>query len=370
LVCRSDSLQRKFVFSPTKRFAELSDMKIAFDEIEQDEITSSISKDFDFSFEGTSVSHISDMPLPAEDYNLGLIVGHSGSGKTTLLKKFNVEKKISWEDRKAIVSHFEDAQDAQEKLAAVGLGSVPAWFRPYKILSTGEKFRADLARRLEDNAVIDEFTSVVDRSVAKSCSVALNRYVKKKDLKKVVLASCHYDIIEWLQPDWVFDTLTGEYLPRGSLWRPEINLELLPCRPESWSIFSKHHYLSENLNKSARHWLCVWGSTVVGFSSAITMPSGTLKNAYRGHRTVVLPDYQGLGIGVRMGDAIGEIHLSEGKRYYSKTTHPRMGSYRNSSPLWRATKKNMRVRGSAGLNKNLNWKPREVFSYSHEYIGQ
>ena len=100
------------------------------------------------------------------------------------------------------------------------------------------------------------------------------------------------------------------------------------------------------------------------------MPSGTLKNAYRGHRTVVLPDYQGLGIGVRMGDAIGEIHLSEGKRYYSKTTHPRMGKYRNSSPLWRATKKNMKVRGSAGLNKNLNWKPREVFGYSHEYIGQ
>ena len=70
-------------------------MKIAFDEIEQDEITASISRDFDFSFEGTSVSHIADMPLPAEDYNLGLIVGHSGSGKTTLLKKFNSEKKYT-----------------------------------------------------------------------------------------------------------------------------------------------------------------------------------------------------------------------------------------------------------------------------------
>jgi GNAT superfamily N-acetyltransferase len=337
--------------------------------ISQDEITEAVSSNFDYDFNGVSECQIPSMPPHTKDFGIGLIVGPSGSGKSTLLKQYGCERQHQWEDDKAIVSHFFNAEDAQNKLSAVGLNSVPAWFRPYAILSTGEKYRADLARSLGDGAVIDEFTSVVDRSVAKSCSSAIHRYIKKHNLKSVVFASCHYDIIDWLRPDWVFDTLTGEYLPRGSLRQPTIELELLPCGPEAWTTFSHHHYLSENINKSARHWICLWGSNVVGFASAISMPSGTLKKAFRGHRTVVLPDYQGLGLGVRISDAVGEIHLSEGKRYFSKTTHPRMGAYRNKSDKWRATSKNMKVRGNAGGNKNLNWDVRKVFSYSHEYLG-
>ena len=51
---------------------------------------------------------------------------------------------------------------------------------------------------------MDEFTSVVNRDVAKSMSHALQRYIRQKDLK-IVIASCHFDIIEWLQPDYVFN---------------------------------------------------------------------------------------------------------------------------------------------------------------------
>jgi ABC-type ATPase with predicted acetyltransferase domain len=53
------------------------------------------------------------------------------------------------------------------------LNSVPSWYKPYQVLSNGEKFRADLARKLKSNTVIDEFTSVVDRTVAKAASVSL-----------------------------------------------------------------------------------------------------------------------------------------------------------------------------------------------------
>ena len=51
---------------------------------------------------------------------------------------------------------------------------------------------------------MDEFTSVVNRDVAKSMSHALQRYIRQKDLK-IVIASCHFDIIEWLNPDYVFN---------------------------------------------------------------------------------------------------------------------------------------------------------------------
>ena len=346
------------------------DKILKYENIQQDEITEKVSTNFDYDFTGISECTVPTLETLPTDFGIGLIVGPSGSGKSTMLKLFGDEAHPEWQDNKAIVSHFDGAEEAQNKLSAVGLNSVPAWFRPYEILSTGEKYRANLARQLRNGAVVDEFTSVVDRSVAKSCSAALSRYIKNSDIHSVVFASCHYDIIEWLEPDWVYDTLTRDFLPRGYLRRPNIELELLPCRAESWAIFRDHHYLSGNLNKSARHWVCLWGSDVVGFTSVLAMPSGTLKNAFRGHRTVVLPDYQGLGIGVRMSDAIGEIHLKEGKRYYSKTTHPRMGEYRNRSNKWRATSKNMKVRCAAGKNKNLDWMPRSVFSYSHEYVGE
>tara|TARA_B110000208_G_scaffold97223_1_gene121638 strand:- start:14298 stop:15362 length:1065 start_codon:yes stop_codon:yes gene_type:complete len=343
---------------------------LRYENIEQDEITSEVSNNFDYDFSGVSECTVPTLEELPTDFGVGLIVGPSGSGKSTMLGLFGQEEKPHWADNKAVVSHFSSPDDAQDRLSAVGLNSIPAWFRPYSILSTGEKYRANLARQLRDGAVVDEFTSVVDRSVAKSCSNALSRYIKSSGLKAVVFASCHYDIIEWLEPDWVYDTLTRDFLPRGCLRRPDIKLELIPCRPEAWPIFRDHHYLSGNLNKSAKHWICLWGTDVVGFTSVLAMPSGTLKRAFRGHRTVVLPDYQGLGIGVRISDAIGQIYIENGDRYFSKTTHPRMGEYRNKSSKWKPTSKNMKVRGLSGHNKNMDWLPRNVFSYSHEYIGE
>lgn len=336
--------------------------------VNTDEITKALSDSFDYAFSGESSFEAPSLKVP-EGYSIGLIVGQSGSGKSSILKQIGITDDYYWEKDKAVCSHFDSALDAQERFAAVGFNSVPSWFKPYHVLSTGEKFRVDLAQKLDNGAVVDEFTSVVDRNVAKSCSNAVSSYIRQKGLKDIVFASCHYDIIEWLNPDWVYDTNTKQLSFRGSDRRPDIELELLPCGVQAWSMFSKHHYLTEDINKSAKFWLCIWESNVVGFGSAIAFPSGTIKKAFREHRTVVLPDYQGFGFGVRISDAIAEIYKAEGCRYFSKTTHPRMGGYRNNSPLWKPTSKNMKVR-SDGNNKNSKWDIREVFSYSHEYIGE
>ena len=336
--------------------------------IDQDDITKEISRSFDYSFDGSSTTKIEDFNID-KDFGIGLIVGPSGSGKSTLLKKFGSVSDSTWDERKCIASHFSTALDAQSKLAAVGLNSIPAWLRPYHVLSTGEKYRADLAMQLKSGSVIDEFTSVIDRPVAVSCANAVSRYVKQSGLRNVVFASCHYDIIDWLQPDWVYDTMTKKLSYRGSARRQPIELEVVPCGVAAWAMFSEHHYLTGDINKSAKHWLCVWGTEAVGFASAIAYPSGTVKNAYREHRTVVLPDYQGLGIGVRLSDAVAEIHKQQGFRYFSKTAHPRMGEYRNNSPLWKPTSKNMIERKDV-TNENVRWVSRKVFSYSHEYTGK
>lgn len=348
-------------------FAEFAPVALN-SEVEQDEHTKAVSEAFDYSFDGVSTFTPPAFALPDNDFSIGLIVGPSGSGKSTLLAKSGPAHRVSWQRQKAIVSQFGSSVDAQERLAAVGLNSVPSWFRPYHVLSTGEKFRADLARRLRDGAIIDEYTSVVDRSVAKSCSNAVRRYIKKQEIKRVVFASCHYDIVPWLKPCWVFDTATGGFLPRGSLQRPKIKISIEPCGVKSWSMFRRHHYLTEKINKAAHCWIVLWGADVVGFVSALPLPSGQVQNAWREHRTVILPDFQGLGIGTRASDAVAQLFLERGKKYYSKTTHPRFGGYRNNSPMWRATKHNMK-KSNYENSTMKSWKPRGVFSYSHEYLG-
>jgi len=163
--------------------------------VELDPITIECAKAFDFEFDGNSTFDVPTLNAPS-NFQIGLIVGPSGSGKSTLLKKFGQERQIAWDSNKSICSHFSSAEEAITRLGAVGLNSVPVWVKPYHVLSTGERFRADLSRRLEDGAVIDEFTSVVDRNVAKSCSYATARYIRNAGLKNIVFATCHYDIVE------------------------------------------------------------------------------------------------------------------------------------------------------------------------------
>lgn len=338
--------------------------------VECDDFTKKASEAFDLEFRGESVFRVQTF-TPPEDYQIGLIVGPSGSGKTSLLTKIFNHKHSSftWDKSKAIVSHFETPEDAIERLQSVGLNSIPSWMKPFHVLSNGEKFRAEIAVNLKSGSVFDEFTSVVDRNSAKGACIAIQRYIRKNNIRKTVFCTCHYDVAEWLQPDWVYDTKSGKLLARGCLQpRPKITLEVLPCVRSIWNIFKQHHYLTQSLLTSARCWMCLWGDSLVGFSSSITNPCGTVKKAYREHRTVVLPDFQGFGIGVRLSDAIAKIHKDQGYRYFSKTAHPRMGGYRDSSPLWRPTSKNRKIRFDKC--EATRWVVRQgMVTWSHEYIG-
>ena len=136
-------------------------------------------------------------------------------------------------------------------------------------------------------------------------------------------------------------------------------------------MFKDHHYLSGKINKTSRCYVAVWGDDVVGFASSITLPNGYLKNAWRGHRTVILPQYQGLGLGVRLSDAIGQIHLNQGLRYFSRTSHPRMILYRENSPLWKPTSKHKKLRTDV-THKNIfknYYADNKRLCGSFEYIG-
>lgn len=84
-----------------------------------------------------------------------------------------------------------------------------------------------------------------------------------------------------------------------------------------------------------------------------------------------MPDFQGMGIGTKLSDAIAQIFIEKGKRYFSRTAHPRMGEYRNNSNLWKPTSKNMLVRNDIKNKDTYNgWINDDRLTYSHEYIGK
>jgi len=137
-------------------------------------------------------------------------------------------------------------------------------------------------------------------------------------------------------------------------------------------MFKDHHYLSGDLHNASRCYVGVWDGKIVCFGASMTMPNGYIKNAWRGHRTVTLPDYQGMGIGVKFSDAIGEIHLAQGHRYFSRTAHPRMIYYRENSDLWKPTSKNMKLRKDISHQNiyNNHYADNKRICGSHEYIGK
>lgn len=136
-------------------------------------------------------------------------------------------------------------------------------------------------------------------------------------------------------------------------------------------MFKDHHYLDGNISKASRCWVGVWNGSIVCFGASMTMPSGTLKNAWREHRTVVLPDFQGMGIGVRFSDAIGQMHLEDGKRYFSRTAHPRMIYHREHSELWKPTSKHKKLRTDITHNNifNNHYADNKRVCGSFEYLG-
>ncbi|MBC7852498.1 MAG: GNAT family N-acetyltransferase [Pirellulaceae bacterium] len=282
-----------------------------------------------------------ELPDEDEDWTIGAIVGPSGSGKSTLARAAfgtAVHQPAEWSKDGAVIDAFAGLpiKHVAQLLTSVGLGSPLAWLRPYHVLSGGEKFRCELARAITKEpaglVVFDEFTSVVDRTVAKCASAALARLVRKWQRVRFVAVTCHYDVLEWLAPDWHLDTATG-HLARGSLQRNPIRLQVRRCPQSMWPLFARHHYLSGGLSRAATCYIALWEGRPVAFCAALAQLGH--RGRKRISRLVTLPDYQGLGIGLRLAERVCEDQTARGFRISITTSHPAIIACCRSSPLWR-----------------------------------
>lgn len=167
---------------------------------------------FDIHVENLTQEFKGTIVMP-DDWKIGVIVGRSGTGKSTIAKElFGITNSLTYSD-KAIIDEMPETktvEDITRTFTEVGFSSPPSWIKKYSVLSNGEKMRVDLARCLlsEDKMIVfDEFTSVVDRDVAKIVSMVISKSVKAS-VKQFVAVTCHYDILDWIEADWVFSTDT------------------------------------------------------------------------------------------------------------------------------------------------------------------
>ena len=308
-----------------------------------------------------------DLPPLDDPWQIGLILGPSGSGKSSVAARLFGDRwyrPSRWPRDRAVIDCIDGStREVTRLLMAVGLSSPPAWIKPYGVLSTGERFRCDLARalsvglieqpglRLDDVwlrhgggsapvpatqapiVAFDEFTSAVDRNVARAASSALAKALRRGHVRaRFVAITCHSDVARWLTPDWTLDMSTG-VVTRGCLRRPRIRLKLFRCRHAAWSLFAQHHYLSGSLSRSARCFVATWREAPVAFCA--TLPVIGRRDHWRITRIVTLPDYQGLGIGTRVMEAVAELHAAQGHRVNTTASHPAILEHCQRSRRWR-----------------------------------
>lgn len=316
-----------------------------------------------------------DLPIEERDWNVGLIVGPSGSGKSTIARELfaaHYVKGYDWPADKAIVDGFPrelSIKDVTLLLSSVGFSSPPSWTRPFHVLSNGEQFRATLARALAENAelcVFDEFTSVVDRTVGKIGSAAVAKTVRRRK-QRFIAATCHDDVIEWLDPDWVYSPVDNSLQWRLVRRRPAIELEICRVHHSAWRLFAHHHYLTASLAKSAFCFCAFLEGKPIAFDAWMPFYGKSNGKIRRGHRTVCLPDYQGVGIGNALFTRLASMWTGLGFRAVSGTGHPAEIAHRVRSPNWRMTSKptrHARGRHTQDKTRAIN---RLVASF--EYIG-
>lgn len=288
-----------------------------------------------------------DLPVDQANWKIGVVVGPSGSGKTSVGRKLFGERALfnpRWPAEVPIIEaispegKFDGVTNA---LAAVGLETVPAWLRPFAVLSNGEKFRANLARVLCEaprQVVIDEFTSVVDRQIAKFGALAFQKAWRRTG-GQCVLLSCHYDILPWIEPDWVFDTATGKVeFSGGCLWRrPKFELKIWETNWRYWPLFEVHHYLKLPHMIAATNYVGTVVDELVCHVAVGTRPG--LREA-RACRLVVMPEWQGAGVGMRFLNAVCEMWLAGENRYGKRlqtlfhTSHPGLAAGLRRDPKW------------------------------------
>ena len=140
-----------------------------------------------------------------------------------------------------------------------------------------------------------------------------------------------------------------------------MRIELKPCRRELWQHFQDYHYFANTnlskLNKSCKALLVLVDGQPLAFCAALPLRSGTVKNGYWAHKTVVRMAESDVEkeIWKTASDAEAQWYVAQGKRFFS-TAPTRYAAYRDDV--------------GSGWRKTSRYHKNKVKGYlCHEYVG-
>jgi GNAT superfamily N-acetyltransferase len=100
-------------------------------------------------------------------------------------------------------------------------------------------------------------------------------------------------------------------------------------------MFRQYHYLSGSLSPHARCYAAVYQGKPVAFIAVVHVHMRA--RYYRVTRLVVLPDYQGVGVGKRLLNFIAELYTSQTRiPFYILTSNPQI--IRGKMENWKITR--------------------------------
>lgn len=136
-------------------------------------------------------------------------------------------------------------------------------------------------------------------------------------------------------------------------------------------MFAKHHYLAHSHNNSAKVFIALANGEIAGFCSVLYFPHPKVKNMYKVHRLVVLPDYQGVGLGIRLQSFIANHYtVNLGFRFTLVTSQPALVSAYQKDKNWICTHIGRLSSGGGKIQnkKDINTTSAQRITTSWEYI--
>ena len=102
-----------------------------------------------------------------------------------------------------------------------------------------------------------------------------------------------------------------------------------------WQMFRQYHYLKGSLPSTARCYTAVYQGKPIAVIAVVHIHMKA--RYYRVTRLVVLPDYQGIGVGKKLLNFIAELYTSQTKiPFYILTSNPQI--IRGSLGNWKITR--------------------------------
>jgi GNAT superfamily N-acetyltransferase len=153
--------------------------------------------------------------------------------------------------------------------------------------------------------------------------------------------------------------------------RPEIKFEIFNYGDKSiWKMFAKHHYLSHSHNNAASVFVATVNDEIAGFISILHLPHPKAKTIKKVHRLVILPDYQGAGIGLKLLNEVGKFYKRHKWRYTIVTSAPSLINALKKSNQW-ACKHLGRMFAKTGIlhgNNDFNNNSKQRITASFELL--